>query len=1369
MAIEFARMNQRRRRCRRWLQVLGCIALLLALLLESRESAARLDPFYIVNHHSQGRVVPRVLFVLDTSGSMGFEQPWPDTKCTWSACESDGPGQSRVHAARDVINDVVEHAGESAQFGLMTFGMVRPPQSSQDLPNECYSYSDRKYVRFTWVTHVNQPWGNVWKPLTNIFGQTGTWLLCGDNRPFPYLRHDDLGGFALPDDSQEPLSDEPLYLTKSSWNKFKNKANYDRKVQFFPRFIGRRANLDCSDDKQLAIVDGSFGDWGTSKNTKRNNICERDFYYWPYVDGNPGYSYYSGYSPDSMWHRECDDDGGCWSTTSSSHRLGVTRRHYDDGATLYVPFYSQAVIDTPEVPDDAKGPLDSDDAAVMFDGLTSDNHLGGIDVSGGTPWRVAIGNVDWQVANGVNGLVPKPATPMSNAAFSHTTVASYLSFLTTVGDADVCRPTIAILVTDGQPDPWETQGGSELYSRLAKLRKRLGVRVYLIGFGQGAWNDPVAWERMHHMACAAAGANSTNAPCDGSNDYDWDTCRDPSDPQDGCAWLADDSAELANALKSIIDGVIAIELPAGPPTVATAFQASDPNDPNAKSAVQTTLEAWTETPSWRGHVRRAGCTDEVSPGVLAEHCAAAEQLPLDGDEQESFGPCPRGRVWDAGECLQQTPWTERRIYTHGFDNQLIRVASNGVATTEFRELVLALDAQGQLDPPLTQGQETQEIKAMVELLYGRRGPGGWKLPGIANSAPVLITRVPRPDDQRSPSVGIRDPHCAGRRNTVGEDIPSSLEDFAADAWQLDQGQGLAPHYDYAEAVLVGDDFGLVHGFHHDSGNELFAFLPLALINNARVLSLGDPNQFGQAGGVSDHVYGVAATINAGWAWDEAAETWRHLAVFGLGPGGAEIVTVDVSHMGRVHDDDPLEVLWTSSTSELAPDFAATLGQTWSRPALTYAVPNDQMSVEPRAFLVFGSGYRDGSGAVQRGRVTWMVDAMTGAKVTAKAYAAPPQIGSTYDTLDDVTNVGDVAVASHCLSRFWGEMQEAYWADAAGRLYRWDLAANAGVTTTFPHAADGGGTWPTVNDYAAATPSLRMPACRGQDDFSCSVSPIGLGGKGDVFTYAPAVTANHRIDDIDDPGEVLPLAKRDQFLLALISGSPHDGAIDGNDFHSSLYLLVDDHRQDPAGGFDVPAQAPTTPPGSHAKFMRLPLSQIERTRHVEFPDGSSDDQTRVFSKRARPIRAPMMFVTGVADGTEQVDASVYYVSYLVYEPGDDLCDPRWYDEDAGEWIHDGGTSYEITFRLALGDDEPFDLTSSYVLPGDPGDGFGTAGALSGPVVRQLDSCPNGNCGPIIAAPKISPCDPNDGTPAVAGAISIPTHIAELDGFTPLELP
>src|SRR5690606_33312972 len=100
-----------------------------------------------------------------------------------------------------------------------------------------------------------------------------------------------------------------------------------------------------------------------------------------------------------------------------------------------------------------------------------------------------------------------------------------------------------------------------------------------------------------------------------------------------------------------------------------------------------------------------------------------------------------------------------------------------------------------------------------------------------------------------------------------------------------------------------------------------------------------------------------------------------------------------------------------------------------------------MALEPKAYLVFGSGYRNGSGSDERGRTVWVVDALTGETVTQRAYLPPPDPSTIYDTIDDYAVVSDIAVGSHCLSRYWGEMQEAYWADPAGRLYRWDLQTN----------------------------------------------------------------------------------------------------------------------------------------------------------------------------------------------------------------------------------------------------------------------------------------------------------------------------------------
>jgi hypothetical protein len=402
----------------------------------------------------------------------------------------------------------------------------------------------------------------------------------------------------------------------------------------------------------------------------------------------------------------------------------------------------------------------------------------------------------------------------------------------------------------------------------------------------------------------------------------------------------------------------------------------------------------------------------------------------------------------------------------------------------------------------------------------------------------------------------------------------------------------------------------------------------------------------------------------------------------------------------------------------------------------------------------------------------VVDALTGETVTKRAYMPPPDPTTIYDVIDDYAAVSDIAVGSHCLSRYWGEMQEAYWADPAGRLYRWDLQTDTSDPTQFLHEDDGGGaSWPVnPQQFAIATESARFAACQGTDDFSCTVGSIGAGAKGDVFTYSPAVVSANRIDPLNGDGGVLPEGDRDQFMLALVSGSATDRALDGgdadNDFHSSLYLLVDDHRS-PAdhAGFNIPGNGAITPPGVSSTFMRLPLSQIERTRTIFFPNGETEQVTRNFSKNARPLRSPSVRVTGLLEnGT--IAGEVFYITFTIYEPGDAECDSRWFNEDTGEWEADPGSTYEISFRLVVRDGETFDFASAYVM-NDYGDGYGTAGGLTGPVVEQA-LCEGDNCGPTLQTPSNAPCDPNQNPPTATGAISVATGWSELEGFTPLEI-
>jgi hypothetical protein len=1370
------------------LRLLGMALLVFGVVGPVREVDARLDPYYILHGQSFGKLKPRILFVVDSSSTMRYEQPWPDVGCDWGECEHWNDDQSRVHAARYVINNVTEAASDEAEFALMTFGQAAAPSSSASVPAPCASFDKSELYRFIWVTTSNAPsyraklqgkWQVVQatSKIANPFGSIGTWMLCGDNRLFPYLRYDDLGTFAVANDSNEALPDKPLYQAKGTQAGFENPANRMRKVQWFPRYIGRRGNLDCSDVNQEAIAQASYGDYGNTDADRLAQVCGNDFYYWPYVDGFAGYSWHTVTSPTSVWEQECNDFGACAMQYDTLHRAGVSRRDETKGGGLFAPFYSQNVIEAADIPAELKGPLSTDDQWLMFDGMTRTAWEGGIDVSGNKPFHTVVGDLDDYLIFGGGTPQPGPGLLKSNAALSHDTVASYLAFISTVSESDICRPTAVIFLTDAMPEDYKPAGAKELHDDLREFRAKLGVKTYVVGFSNEWWNNGTAWDGLNLFACAASGASNTSIPCGGNNQYGWDTCQNPEDPKDACAYRVATADELAAVLTNIIGQILETDVPGGAPTLANDFQLSNPNNPeSAQAAIQTSISAWTQVPGFQGHVARNACTDEdpENPGQLADYCENAATIPIDTLETESFGPCPISRIWDAGECLELTLWTDRRIYTHDANNEVFRISDDtGKATAKFVALVESLNGQGQITPPLSANAATRkaQIQLMAEWLLGKGMPDNWKLPGMPNSAPILIRRVPKHDAKTLPTVGIRDPHCAGRRNVLGDNIPQSLETFAKQAWEVTSGGGFGVHHDYTEAVLVGDDFGILHAFHYDSGNELFGFVPRSLINNARKLSANGTANFGQPEDVEEHVYGVASTVNAGWAFDKDANQWRHLAVLGLGPGGSEILTLDISHMGRLATDDPIDVLWTASTTDIAGEYAATLGETWARPALTYAVSNHQMSVEPKPYMIFGSGYRNGIGQEERGRTVWLVDALTGEDVTHRAYMPVPDPDTIYDVEDDLTAVSDIAVGSHCLSRFWGEMQEAYWADPAGRVYRWDIAAEATDDTSFPHENDSGQKWQTNGDgFAVAVPAYRFPACQGFGDFDCSVSPIG-SNKGDVFTFSPAVAANNRIDAIDEPGEILPKGDRDQFLLALASGSPNDDAIDGgddkNDFHSSIYLIVDDHRLAPNGGFAIPGIGGTTAPGVHAKFMRLPLNQIERTRTIIYPDGTTGEETRVFSKAARPIRSPMIRVTGLANGDQVLDAEVFYITYTIFEPGGLTCDPKWYDEDAGEWLVDPGATYEVTFRLVVEGGSTFDFLTGYNLPANFGDGFGASGALSGPVVEQI-VCAGENCGATLQAKGSSPCDPNKENPYYNVVTSIATGYSELSGFTPLEI-
>ena len=109
-------------------------------------------------------------------------------------------------------------------------------------------------------------------------------------RPYAYLRWDELGVGSVITANNETDELPPSPLISTAQADITQLANANRKVQWFPRFMGVRFHPDDTTDPGRVLTYASNGDYGTTNVNKDANVWGHDFYYWPYVDGFPGYA-----------------------------------------------------------------------------------------------------------------------------------------------------------------------------------------------------------------------------------------------------------------------------------------------------------------------------------------------------------------------------------------------------------------------------------------------------------------------------------------------------------------------------------------------------------------------------------------------------------------------------------------------------------------------------------------------------------------------------------------------------------------------------------------------------------------------------------------------------------------------------------------------------------------------------------------------------------------------------------------------------------------------------------------------------------------------------------------------------------------------
>ena len=209
----------------------------------------------------------------------------------------------------------------------------------------------------------------------------------------------------------------------------------------------------------------------------------------------------------------------------------------------------------------------------------------------------------------------------------------------------------------------------------------------------------------------------------------------------------------------------------------------------------------------------------------------------------------------------------------------------------------------------------------------------------------------------------------------------------------------------AGVVYVGANDGMLHAISATTGDELWAYVPSAVIPNMWKLANSD---YG-----ANHEFYVDGPIAVGDAYD--GTNWKTVLVGGLGLGGRAYYALDVT------DPANPKALWEFGTSQ-----DADIGYTYGNPIITKRMSDGKWVV------VFASGYNNTLGD-RKGRL-YVVDAFTGAKL---------QEIITDDSVND-PNVSGIAKAANWVLNTLvdNSTQYVYGGDLGGSLWRFDLTADS---------------------------------------------------------------------------------------------------------------------------------------------------------------------------------------------------------------------------------------------------------------------------------------------------------------------------------------
>ncbi len=217
-------------------------------------------------------------------------------------------------------------------------------------------------------------------------------------------------------------------------------------------------------------------------------------------------------------------------------------------------------------------------------------------------------------------------------------------------------------------------------------------------------------------------------------------------------------------------------------------------------------------------------------------------------------------------------------------------------------------------------------------------------------------------------------------------------------------------------IYAGSNDGMLHAFDDSDGSELWAFVPPNLLNKLQALH-ADVLGFFVDGSPKTYI-----------SRNESGQIVKAILIFGQRRGGNRYYAIDVTNSSSP------QYLWEINPDATGSPYAK-LGQSWS----TMAIGKIANGTGEKWVAFIGGGYdenqdNDNPGADSVGKVIYVVDVLTGAKVWE--YSDPTKM--TYSIPSDIAKID---------TKGNGMIDRLYVGDMGGRMWRFDIG-DAGDTSTW---------------------------------------------------------------------------------------------------------------------------------------------------------------------------------------------------------------------------------------------------------------------------------------------------------------------------------